>query len=388
MVVEGYMDVIALAQQGLRNAVATLGTATSDEHLKRLFRVVPSVLFCFDGDAAGRKAAWRALEATLSNLQDGRRARFLFLPEGEDPDSLVRREGTDAFRARIQQHAQPLADYFFQQLRDEADPRSLEGKAHLATLAAPLIEKIPGNNLRTLMRQRLAELTGLQGEALQQLAAAPQAAPPRLDGRHPVLGVIDVQVREGDRICLLGPSGVGKTTLLNGIAGLDPQLRPMIGQRAGLRVGYLFQEHRLLPWRTVRQNLALVGASAADIERLLAEVGLSGAADSLPDQLSLGMARRAALARCLAIKPDLLLLDEPFASLDAERAAELRGLIARLLDQHPAMAMICVTHDPRDADDLANRLWYLSGAPATLRCDEPPGSPVNLSELSERQRRA
>ncbi len=180
MVVEGYMDVIALAQQGLRNAVATLGTATSDEHLKRLFRIVPSVLFCFDGDAAGRKAAWRALEATLPNLQDGRRARFLFLPEGEDPDSLVRREGTDAFRARIQQHAQPLADYFFQQLSEEADPRSLEGKAHLATLAAPLIEKIPGNNLRTLMRQRLAELTGLQGEALQQLTT-PQAAPPRPD---------------------------------------------------------------------------------------------------------------------------------------------------------------------------------------------------------------
>jgi NitT/TauT family transport system ATP-binding protein len=210
----------------------------------------------------------------------------------------------------------------------------------------------------------------------------------RLDGRHPVLGVIDVQVREGDRICLLGPSGVGKTTLLNGIAGLDPQLQPMIELRAGLRVGYLFQEHRLLPWRTVRQNLALVGADAAEIERLLAEVGLSGAADSLPDQLSLGMARRAALARCLAIEPDLLLLDEPFASLDAERAAELRGLIARLLDRHPDMAMICVTHDPRDADDLANRLWYLSGAPATLRGDEPLGSAVSLSQLSERQRRA
>tara|TARA_Y100001951_G_scaffold21552_1_gene16493 strand:+ start:272 stop:916 length:645 start_codon:yes stop_codon:yes gene_type:complete len=210
----------------------------------------------------------------------------------------------------------------------------------------------------------------------------------RLDGRHPVLGVIDAQVREGDRICLLGPSGVGKTTLLNGIAGLDPQLRPMIEQRAGLRVGYLFQEHRLLPWRTVRQNLALVGANPADIERLLAEVGLSGAADRLPDQLSLGMARRAALARCLAIRPDLLLLDEPFASLDAERTAELRGLIARLLDRQPGMAMICVTHDPRDADDLANRLWYLSGAPASLRCDEPLGSAVNLSQLSERQRRA
>ncbi|MBW0237065.1 DNA primase [Pseudomonas sp. D1HM] len=170
IVVEGYMDVIALAQQGLRNAVATLGTATSEEHMKRLFRVVPSVLFCFDGDQAGRNAAWRALEATLPCLQDGRRARFLFLPEGEDPDTLIRSEGTDAFKARINQHAQPLADYFFQQLTEEADPRSLEGKAHMATLAAPLIDKVPGANLRTLMRQRLSEITGLNSEAVSQLA--------------------------------------------------------------------------------------------------------------------------------------------------------------------------------------------------------------------------
>ncbi|MEE1921944.1 DNA primase [Pseudomonas sp. 148P] len=179
IVVEGYMDVIALAQQGLRNAVATLGTATSEEHLKRLFRVVPSVLFCFDGDQAGRNAAWRALEATLSSLQDGRKARFLFLPEGEDPDTLVRAEGTDAFRARINQHAQPLADYFFQQLTEEADPRSLEGKAHMATLAAPLIDKVPGANLRALMRNRLKEITGLDNQQVEQLAqSAPRETPP------------------------------------------------------------------------------------------------------------------------------------------------------------------------------------------------------------------
>ncbi len=182
IVVEGYMDVIALAQQGLRNAVATLGTATSEEHLKRLFRVVPNVLFCFDGDQAGRNAAWRALEATLSSLQDGRRARFLFLPEGEDPDTLVRSEGTDAFKARINQHAQPLADYFFEQLTKEADPRSLEGKAHMATLAAPLIDKVPGANLKTLMRQRLTEITGLNSEAVSQLVQnAPAEAPPSYD---------------------------------------------------------------------------------------------------------------------------------------------------------------------------------------------------------------
>ncbi|AGI22366.1 DNA primase [Pseudomonas sp. ATCC 13867] len=171
MVVEGYMDVIALAQQGIRNAVATLGTATSEEHIKRLFRIVPNILFCFDGDQAGRNAAWRALESALTNLQDGRKVRFLFLPEGEDPDSLVRAEGPDAFRARLAHQAQPLADYFFQQLTQEADPSTLEGKAHLATLAGPLLEKIPGNTLRLLMRQRLGEITGLSSDALNQISA-------------------------------------------------------------------------------------------------------------------------------------------------------------------------------------------------------------------------
>jgi DNA primase len=202
MVVEGYMDVIALAQQGLRNAVATLGTATSEEHIKRLFRLVPSILFCFDGDQAGRKAAWRALEATLPSLEDGRRARFLFLPEGEDPDSLVRKEGTDAFRARITQHAQPLADYFFQQLTQEADPASLEGKAHLATLAAPLIERIPGANLKVLMRQRLAEITGLNGDALGQLArSAPRSSESQQhsdDGYYESFSGYDAQPYEPD----------------------------------------------------------------------------------------------------------------------------------------------------------------------------------------------
>ncbi|HZJ95821.1 MAG TPA: DNA primase [Thiopseudomonas sp.] len=168
IVVEGYMDVIALAQQGLRNAVATLGTATSEEHIKRLFRIVPNILFCFDGDNAGRKAAWRALEATLGNLKDGLQARFLFIPEGEDPDSLIRSEGLEAFQARIAQQAVPLTAYFFTHLSETINLDSLEGKAHLATLATPLLERIPGVNLRALMQQKLARITDLPVTSSEQ----------------------------------------------------------------------------------------------------------------------------------------------------------------------------------------------------------------------------
>lgn len=196
----------------------------------------------------------------------------------------------------------------------------------------------------------------------------------RIAGRDfgkPVLGEVFATIERGDRICLLGPSGIGKTTLLNAIAGLDKSVpeEAVIG-RDKLRVGYLFQEHRLLPWRTLNANLQLVGASADEAETLLGQVGLSGYGNHLPDQLSLGMARRAALARCLAVKPDLLLLDEPFASLDPIMAGELKELIAGILDSHPEMAMICVTHDGADAEVLANRLWYLDGKPARLQWDD------------------
>lgn len=208
---------------------------------------------------------------------------------------------------------------------------------------------------------------------------------PREGAARPVLGELHIRVERGDRICLLGPSGIGKTTLLNWIAGLEV---PGAARRARAphhpRLGYLFQEHRLLPWRTVRQNLRLTGCSAEDAERLLAQVGLAGCGDRWPDQLSLGMARRVALARCLAVRPELLLLDEPFASLDLERADRLRQLIGAVLDERPAMAMICVTHDPGDVGRLANRFWYLDGRPARLQHDERLDTPAQAERLLQR----
>ncbi|MBY6033951.1 ATP-binding cassette domain-containing protein [Marinobacter daepoensis] len=204
---------------------------------------------------------------------------------------------------------------------------------------------------------------------------------------HSILGDIQASVAPGDRICLLGPSGTGKTTLLNAIAGLDHSMaEESILGRDRLRVGYLFQEHRLLPWRTLNANLKLAGASEREAEWLLSQVGLSGYGHYLPDQLSLGMARRAALARCLAVKPDLLLLDEPFASLDPVIVGELKARISAILSDRPGMAMICVTHDGNDAAALANRLWYLEGRPARLRWDGAVHSQASTSALMSRLR--
>ena len=160
IVVEGYMDVVALAQHGVMEAVATLGTATTPDHAELLFRNASDVYFCFDGDAAGRRAATRAMESVLPRMKDGRQAFFLFLPDGEDPDTIVRHEGAAGFDARLQQ-ATPLSQFFFDELASDVNLSTLDGKARLAERAKPMLAQIPDGAFGDLMQQRLTELTGV-----------------------------------------------------------------------------------------------------------------------------------------------------------------------------------------------------------------------------------
>ncbi len=181
IIVEGYMDAVVLAQHGITNAVATLGTATSQDHLGRLFRYVSEVVFCFDGDTAGRQAAARAMEVSLPALEDGRQISFIFLPEGEDPDSLVRKKGR-AFFEMLLDKAMPLADFFFSHAQSQHSCSSIDGKASLSKHMLPLINKMPRGVFRQLMLQRLAELTGVNTETLSTFGPPDDQPPLELYG--------------------------------------------------------------------------------------------------------------------------------------------------------------------------------------------------------------
>ena len=202
LVVEGYMDVVALAQFDINYAVATLGTATTHEHLERLFRTVPEVVFCFDGDRAGREAAWRALENTLPVLRDGREARFLFLPDGEDPDSLVRKIGKQALEQQIAS-ATHLSEFFFERLSSRLDINSIDGRARLVTDAKPLLGKLPDSTFQQLMVEQLAALAQTTAEQIAgrleiplpetATTAAPQTRPVRQSaGKSPVRQALEL----------------------------------------------------------------------------------------------------------------------------------------------------------------------------------------------------
>ncbi|QJR13910.1 DNA primase [Usitatibacter palustris] len=184
LVVEGYMDVVALAQHGVENAVATLGTATTPVHVTKLLRLADNVVFSFDGDNAGRKAAWRALEVALPVLADGKAVSFLFLPSEDDPDSYVRKHGRDAFM-KVLDEARPLSQFLFSELASRVDMTTEEGRARFVSLAKPLVTQVQAPALAVMLRRRMGELAGLSESELQELvpttaqARKPAAAPAR-----------------------------------------------------------------------------------------------------------------------------------------------------------------------------------------------------------------
>ena len=170
IIVEGYMDVVALAQHGVNYAIASLGTATTSEQLQRAFRTVRTIIFCYDGDNAGKKAAWRALENALPLLRDGFEAKFLFLPEGEDPDSMIRKEGKEKFEQRLSR-AKPLSEFLFERLAENINLDSPEGKSSLTEKSKPLLSKLPESVFKDLLYQKLSSLTDTPVNKLQSSTA-------------------------------------------------------------------------------------------------------------------------------------------------------------------------------------------------------------------------
>ncbi|HSN51473.1 MAG TPA: DNA primase [Woeseiaceae bacterium] len=183
VVVEGYMDVVALARHGIDFSVATLGTATTEEHLNRLFRLTENIDFCFDGDRAGQQAAWRALETALPHIREGRQVRFVFLPEGHDPDSYVNELGADAF-IRALENGVALSDYLIAELASQVDLDTVDGRARLAELAKPLIARIPQGVYRELLIESLAQRVGLTAGKLERVLGRPQPTDPGHPGRR------------------------------------------------------------------------------------------------------------------------------------------------------------------------------------------------------------
>ena len=276
LVVEGYMDVVALAQYGMRNVVATLGTATTIEHLERLYRVVPEVVFCFDGGRAGRAAARRALEQALPVMREGRQARFLFLPEGDDPDSLVRREGAEAFASRTADSI-PFSEFFFENLLGSVDISHMDGRARLVELARPLLSKIPEGVFRDLMADRLAQLAEMDllrlrrfvGEPSSATAGVAQRKPPEGGQRRPVREAIALLLHKPELARLPVSTGQLARIELKGIPLLIELLeflqnQPHLGSTGAVMEHFRGREEARYLWRLAQTPVNIPEAGMAE----------------------------------------------------------------------------------------------------------------------------
>jgi DNA primase len=228
LIVEGYMDVVRLHQAGITYAVATLGTATTPEHLSRVFRICNELIFCFDGDRAGRAAAWRALENSLGQVREGRQLRFLFLPDGHDPDSLVGEEGREKFEARLAQ-AMPLSEYFIAHLKSQVDMDTVDGRARFGELAKPLLERIPAGIYRELLADEIARVVRLDPQRLAAAlntgspanSRAAERKPAPLPPRKPAAGGRRNLVRQAVQLLVHYPRIADKVRDVTALASLE-----------------------------------------------------------------------------------------------------------------------------------------------------------------------
>jgi DNA primase len=315
LVVEGYMDVVALAQFGIENAVATLGTATTAEHLEKLYRATPEVVFCFDGDRAGRDAAWKALQTALPLMRDGRQARFLFLPDGEDPDSLVRAIGPEAF-GELLDSAQPLSDFLFAKLSTQIDMSSLDGRARFGELARPLIQQLPTGMFRELMTQALNERIGYKAPV------APQNRPTPARPRTQRAGGTIPPVRRAVALLVQNPE-LGRLDLPGGWESLDSpgiallqELLAAVQQNPHINSGTLVERWEDADRRNLLAKLAVLDLGILD-----------DAAEQFVGTLR-GLAQEYRRARC-----DELLAKSRQQALSDNEKQQLRELLSTPADQ-------------------------------------------------------
>ena len=301
LVVEGYMDVVALAEAGIHYAVATLGTATTADHLQRLFRLCNEVVFCFDGDRAGREAAWRALENALPVMQDGRQIRFLFLPEGEDPDTQVKKIGAADFEAAIEA-AMPFSEFFFSRLKQPLDMEHLDGRAQLVSQARPLLDKLPAGVMKQMMRQQLEQFARLQpaaGHASPPPARRSRRAPPA--SRHaPPSPVRYILQRLLQQPALAQQAGDPARFRMGEIAGLDLLLEVLeiLQNHTTLTTGGLIERFRdtergihlqkLAAWQPEVDDEAILAEEFLTALHKLEQICLQQRCDALLAQSNLG----------------------------------------------------------------------------------------------------
>lgn len=316
IVVEGYMDVVGLAQHGICNAVATLGTATTNAHLRRLFQASEEVVFCFDGDRAGRAAAWRALENALPQTGGGHQLRFLFLPDGQDPDSLVRESGAETFASYMAQ-AETLSEYLIRHLGEQVDMSKLDGKARFAELARPLLRQIPAGAFRELLANEVAELAGA-GDRLARQLAEDGDRPKRVPQRSRSSGRGDL-VRQAVTTLLRYPAvaaHAGDTGWLLEMDGEGCRILRMLLEDAlqnpDITTAMLLERHRDDDQSAALMKLA-AAESLVDEEEAIAE---------FRDTLSI-LSRQSAANRL-----DTLLDTARENELSADEKAELKDLLA------------------------------------------------------------